>query len=396
MLEDSSDYEFVHVEAMGRVNSYKPRTSRGIHQHLIVVKPTNWRLVHVPVVFKRLGSIQISITGRCQVEKDTKTLDIEVITEGAKVALHTSLLLDLRTQAYLVKFLDLNVTEDPVIPYQEVLRFLFGSPSASVSLIGDVVGTPSNIDNLVDFTQLGIDSGAESGELLMFNFAFHLYTLIYLRLTNQLTENKQVRNTLLEALNRDYVKQLTYFDNFTSPQVSFAMFQSEASVWFTAYCARVYADAQYADWENDIYIDPKILHNSVSYLLKHQHLAFDELHGSFQESFVNSTSSPRLSPVALTSHVLIALVKISEVSGSIQSNLSNAKKAAVEFLERKLYSITSEYEIAITTYALMEAGSVEAKIGFNMLESVKRISEGMIYWSPTNIRLPSFKYQVIN
>jgi hypothetical protein len=47
--------------------------------------------------------------------------------------------------------------------------------------------------------------------------------------------------------------------------------------------------------------------------------------------------------------------------------------------------------MAITTYALMEAGSVDAKFGFNLLEEMKRVSEGMIYWSITEIKVFIFK-----
>ena len=36
-LADSDDYRFVHVENMGIVSSYSPRTTRGDHQVMIFV-----------------------------------------------------------------------------------------------------------------------------------------------------------------------------------------------------------------------------------------------------------------------------------------------------------------------------------------------------------------------
>ena len=36
-LADSDDYRFVHVESMGIVSSYSPRTTRGDHQVMIFV-----------------------------------------------------------------------------------------------------------------------------------------------------------------------------------------------------------------------------------------------------------------------------------------------------------------------------------------------------------------------
>lgn len=311
---------------------------------------------------------------------------MEVLADGSEVFLHTSLMLDLRAQAYLVKFLDINVTEDPIIPYQDIVRrYVFGSPKASVTIIGDVVGTPAKVNPIIDFTNLGIKYTAKSGELRMFNFAYHLYTLIYLRLTNQLesSDKQELSKELLEALSRDYVHQLAFYKND-----SFTMFERESSVWLTAYCARVYFDAQYDDWHNFIYIDPKIIENSILFVLEHQILDHSELDGSFYEPTpFRNLSSPRHTPVALTAHVLISLAKVSDVYGNIGVKASNAKQSAISFLERKLQDLKSPYEVAITTYALMEAGSVDAKFGFNLLEQIKRVSEGMIYWSIKEIKV---------
>jgi hypothetical protein len=219
----------------------------------------------------------------------------------------------------------------------------------------------------------------------MFNFAYRLYTLIYLRITNQLEDSDQQEfsKQLLESLSRDYVHQMAFYQNN-----SFTMFERESSVWLTAYCARVYFDAQYDDWHNYIYIDPQIIQNSVLYVLNHQILDHSELDGSFYEPtpFGNWTT-PRHTPVALTAHVLISLVKVSDVYGDIAMKASNAKQSAIRFLEMKLQSLTSPYEVAITTIALLEAGSVDAKFGFDLLEAMKRVTEGMIYWSIAEIKV---------
>lgn len=47
------------------------------------------------------------------------------------------MLLDMRNEAYIIRYLDVNVTEDPIIPFEETYRYyIFGSPKASVSVIG--------------------------------------------------------------------------------------------------------------------------------------------------------------------------------------------------------------------------------------------------------------------
>ncbi|XP_054157976.1 CD109 antigen-like, partial [Oppia nitens] len=396
ILEDSDDYRFVEVGPMGRVSSYSPKISGGIHQHLIYIKPQSSFLVPVPVVPIKSGKIKIVITGRTQVAKDTKEIDVEVLADGAKVSLHTSLLLDLRAQSYIINFLDMNVTEDPIIPYQDnYRRYVFGSPKAWVTIIGDVVGVPAKLNPPIDFTDLGIGSTAKSGELRLFNFAYLLYTLIYLRLTNQLeTSDKQdLSKQMLETLNKEYVHQMSFFRNGY-----FSMFDltgTPGSVWLTAYAARVYFDAQYDDWHNFIYIDPQVIQQSIEFVLRHQ--IVDPSHhydGSFYEyTPYGNWSNPRLSPVALTSHVLITLVKVTDVYGDVGLKISNAKQSSVAFLERVLYTINNTYEVSIATYALMIAGSPDAKIGFNRLEFMKRSTEGMVYWSEYTIKPQDIIYQ---
>ena len=318
---------------------------------------------------------------------------MEVLADGAQVSLHTSLLLDMRAQSHIVKFLDINITEDPIIPYQDTYRrYLFGSPKAKVTVIGDVVGIPSKVEPLIDFTNLGIKYTAKSGELLLFDFAYRLYSLIYLRLTNQLEDSdKQIlMKQMLEQLNRDYVYQMRFYNN-----QSFIMFDnnySEGSVWLSAYSARVYFDAQYDDWHHFIYIDPNVIKNSIEFILRYQILDHSYLDGSFYEpnllgNPLGHLSSPRLTPVALTSHVLISLVKVTDVYGEVGVKASNAKQSAIRFLERNLQALTSPYEVAVSTYALMEAGSPDAKFGFNKLENMKRVTEGMTYWSLTDIKV---------
>jgi CD109 antigen len=56
--------------------------------------------------------------------------------EGATINRHTSLLLDLKNRANLLRFLDIDVEESPIIPYSKFRRYVYGSPRASVTLCG--------------------------------------------------------------------------------------------------------------------------------------------------------------------------------------------------------------------------------------------------------------------
>ena len=356
ILMSSLDYRFVQVGGKGRVSHYAPRTTSGHQQHLVYIKPFTSRLVHMPIVATTKGRIKVTIVGRSQVGKDVKEIEMDVIADGAAVDMHTSLLLDMTSQAFLVKFLNINVTEDPVIPYIENFqRFVPGSPEATISLIGDVVGAPADVEeHLVDFTSLGISRAAKSGELLMFNFAYHLKSLWYLRLTDQLTstEQREKAKQWLDVLNQDYVSQMSFFRGR-----NFYMFFTETgSVWLNAFCAKTYHEAIYSEWEHQLFIDPNIIKEAVLFILPHQ-----QTDGHFIESLEtvsrNLSKTHRYTPVALTAYVLITLNKVSSSLGSVGSPAANAKKAAINYLENQLPHLTAPFEIAITTYALLEVGT---------------------------------------
>lgn len=56
----------------------------------------------------------------------------------------------------------------------------------------------------------------------------------------------------------------------------------------------------------------------------------------------------------------------------IRVKISTSKSLAIHYLERKLPGVTDPYQVAIVTHALLEAGSIEAEVGFNKLDLLKR------------------------
>lgn len=84
-------------------------------------------------------------------------------------------------------------------------------------------------------------------------------------------------------------------------------------MWLTTYCARIFQEASFYEWENYIYIDPVIIAKSVEWVLKHQHPegAFWEeswLPDRKYNSSLNLDDDPiRHRNITLTAHVLIML-----------------------------------------------------------------------------------------
>uniref|UniRef100_T1IN02 CD109 antigen n=1 Tax=Strigamia maritima TaxID=126957 RepID=T1IN02_STRMM len=382
-LPSSPHYRFVHVESEGMVKSYNPRTSSGDHQHLIWVHAHKSVTVHFPIVPTHIGSFNVSIEAFTHVGRDRVMKQLTVEPDGMQQILHTSMILDLKNQPLVIKFLDVNVTETPIVPYQRWLRYNFESPRAYVSLVGDVVG-PAFLKTPVN-TQVLLRRPDRSAEMQTFNFAANLWTLHYLRLTNQLQMPKA--KEVFKHLNVYYAWIMAYM----KPDGSFVMWRGfEPSVWLTQFVVRTFQQARFPDWEFYLYIDPNIIKQSVSWLLGHQ-----TYEGSFYETTLypldrkmdprikrfKDVSDYHLGNVSLTAQVLITLCEVNDLPGQLRMQVANARLKAAQYLERVLTSLEDPYEVAITTYALTRASSVDAELGFNILDGMKREQEGMVYWS---------------
>ena len=55
---------------------------------------------------------------KLQITSVVNELSIEILPEGSLVHRHTSLLLDLRNRAHVLRFLNIIVDETPIIPYE--------------------------------------------------------------------------------------------------------------------------------------------------------------------------------------------------------------------------------------------------------------------------------------
>ena len=132
--------------------SYAPRTSKGDHHHLVYVRAESEMEVHLPVKPTppaEQGTVSVSITLSTQIMSKTQEVDIEILPEGSIVHRHTSMLLDLKSRALELHFMNIIVDETPLIPYEIYRRYIYGSPYGTVSVSGDVIGPTFQNDNPV-------------------------------------------------------------------------------------------------------------------------------------------------------------------------------------------------------------------------------------------------------
>ncbi|XP_075216528.1 macroglobulin complement-related [Lycorma delicatula] len=399
VLQGSDSYKFVHVEMNGIVRSYNPRTSFGDHQFFIYIKAQSAEIVYVPIVPIRLGDIPVTIAASSLIGKDSITRVLHVLADGLPQYRHQSILLDLSNRAYFFQYMHVNITETPIIPYEEDRYYVFGSNKAYISVVGDVVGPifptmPVNATSLLDLPM-------DCAEQTMFSFAVNLYTTMYMRLINQ--RNRTQEKHSFFHMNVLYQRVLS----FMNKDGSFSFFrtdwnQSSPSVWLTAFCARVLQEASFYEWENFIYIDSELIGKAVHWILEHQTRegAFYEVTWLPDRKMNNSLNWPddqiRFRNISLTAHVLITLDTVKDLTGGLGSRVASAQRQAVDWLERNLKLLDrygEPYEVAIVAYALMLSKAPTAEAAFGILIKHARREGGLMYWGKEHVPPPPFKME---
>uniref|UniRef100_A0A1B6D127 TEP1-F n=1 Tax=Clastoptera arizonana TaxID=38151 RepID=A0A1B6D127_9HEMI len=399
VLSGSDSYKFVHVEMNGIVRSYNPRTSFGEHQFFIYIKAHDAAVVYVPIVPIRLGDIPVTVTASTLIGRDRVTRNLHVLADGLPQYRHQSILLDLSNRGYVFQYMHVNITETPIIPYDENRYYIFGSNKAYISIVGDVVGPifPTMPVNATTMLNLPMDCGEQT----VFSFAANLYTTQYMRLTNQ--RNRTLEKEAFYYMNIEYQRTLS----FMNKDGSFSLFrsdwnQSSPSVWFTAFCARIFQEASFYEWENYIYIDPVVISSAVEWVIRHQSIegAFYEVTWLPDRKMNNSLNwegdSVRFRNISLTAHVLIMLDMVKDLTGGIGAKVAQAQGRAIQWLERNLNLLDKQgepYEVAIVAYALMMSKAASAEAAFGILIKHSRKEGGLTYWGKEQLPLPPFKME---
>ena len=399
ILAGSTDYEFINVEDYGYVVSYAPRTTQGEHHHMVYVRAEDETEVLLPIKpTVQQGEITVSVTMSTQIMLSTQELSIIIIPEGCPMHRHTPALVDLKSRAFDMEYLDIVVDETPLIPYELIRRYIFGSPYGWITISGDVVGPIFLNDGPVSFEMMFPEFTAKwckGSEYHVFNLGANAWQLHYLRLTNQLFDNSELVKRVLEQMNVEYTAVMRRF----SAQGWVSVWdRSGPSVWLTSWCIRIFQVASFQDWEDFFYVDPLIVGSAVMWLLNYQSIdgAFsetEEMHYPMHKG-MDGNRTEGMKNISLTAHVLITLQETADIlQGKVKRYSAEARQRAVAYLEKSLSKISDPYDLAITTYALALSRSSEADLAFGKLLLMKREESGMAYWSPTKIYYNNVRYE---
>ncbi|XP_017313028.1 complement C3 [Ictalurus punctatus] len=222
-------------------------------------------------------------------------------------------------------------------------------------------------------------SGNFMGKLIVQPHGCGEQTMIYMTLpviaTHYLDTTKQWegvgvqrRSEAIQHIQTGYARELT----FRKPDGSYAAWINRpSSTWLTAYVAKVFALAS-----DLISIDENVLCGSIKWLILNAQLPDGEFKESAPVYHAEMVGGVRGkdADASLTAFVLIALQEANHLCGKLVGSLPESSKKAIAYLERRLPSLTNQYAVAISSYALANAGN------FNRDRLLQFSSEDGAYW----------------
>lgn len=142
ILEGSPDYNFVEVGPLGVTHSYFAKKVGGTIHHSVWMDAQSQTVVYFPIVPARVGEISVTIRASTQIGEDVQTRTINVVADGVKMYFHTSIPIDLTNKGTLLKLMDIQVTENYIVPRQIDRLFVAESPKVTVTAVGKPLGWP--------------------------------------------------------------------------------------------------------------------------------------------------------------------------------------------------------------------------------------------------------------
>nr|XP_055060099.1 complement C3-like isoform X2 [Misgurnus anguillicaudatus] len=190
------------------------------------------------------------------------------------------------------------------------------------------------------------------GEQNMINMTLPLIATHYLDSTNQWhTVGMERRNEAINHINTGYQRELSY----RKADGSYAAWIDRASsTWLTAYVAKIFAMANHL-----IAVEENVLCSALKWLVHNKQLP----DGSFKEDaptvhgeMVGDVRG-KDADASLTAFVLIAMQE-GEICAKSVASLHDSMRKAIVFLEGKLQKLTNPYAVAMTSYAMANAGKL--------------------------------------
>ncbi|XP_061686215.1 complement C3-like [Syngnathoides biaculeatus] len=217
------------------------------------------------------------------------------------------------------------------------------------------------VENAIAGTSMGslIYQPSGCGEQNMIHMTLPVIATTYLDKTNQWeTVGFQKRNEALQHIKTGYKNQLAY----RKKDGSFSVWTNrDSSSWLTAYVAKVFAMSNMI-----VAVEKDVICDAVKYLI----LRAQQPDGMFRE--VGKVAHGEMigdvrggdSDASMTAFNLIAMQESSALCAETVNSLEDSKAKAIDYLEKRLPSLTNPYAVAITSYALANKNKLNKEILF--------------------------------
>ncbi|XP_053388991.1 A.superbus venom factor 2-like [Mercenaria mercenaria] len=359
----------------------------GLPSSRIQVKlaPNSFETVNFPIIPLRFGLFPIRVTAVVTEagipEFDIVEKKLFVVNEGVEEQITINVCLDLWNQTDDCKN-DERVISDYHSSIGTLLQVDLTLPEASIPHTGAATAyiQSNRMDNVVntmieDVASL-IKEPSGSGEQIMSRLAPTVYAMRYLKETNQMTRELDIKGN---QWIRDGVS--AEISEYRQNDGSYAAWRyRKPSTWLTAFVAKVFCKARSVvddavDEQEDIKITINWLQNHVEY------------DGSFVDNMPvldrGMMGQTGVSDPSLTAFVLVSILECNMLSYK-----SETVRKATQYLERVSEKLlkNNPYLLAISTYALALATSKEAYRFKGYLHDIQYRDEKDMYWGYAGVR----------
>lgn len=354
-LENSTCFKNIIVDSHGHEQYVSQEQADTVHVPAGEVKS-----VFFPIVPHCIGRSGITVKAQSSLAADAIRRQLLVEPEGVLKEFSTPVMIDLKNAT------SFNQTVSLSLPAGVVN----GSERVVVKAIGDVLG-PS-LNGLHQLLRMPVGCGEQT----MTAFAPDVFISNYLSATNQLS--KEIEDTALMYMEKGYQRELSY-QRYDGSFSAFGNRDSNGSMWLTAFVAKSFHQAKH-----HIYIDDYTLTRAITWIINNQ--AAD---GHFPEpGHVHNTflqGGAQHGP-GLTAFVLISLLENNDLNNKTKVDISRAAAKAQAYLEAHVASMTDDYVLAITSYALRLANSAMFSTVFNKFNNHAIIKDGLKHWHRNQTR----------
>uniref|UniRef100_A0A8C1FG67 Complement C3 n=1 Tax=Cyprinus carpio carpio TaxID=630221 RepID=A0A8C1FG67_CYPCA len=341
----------VRVEFMETEDVCSFASKKGKYRTTVSVEKDSSISVSYVIIPMTLGNhmIEVKASAYDAIYTDGVRKPLKVVSEGVLIPLHR-------------KNVELNPVkngEKPIVLKSDIPvdRVPDTPANTYISITGEEIA--QTVEQAISGNFMGrlIIQPNGCGEEIMIGMTLPVIATHYLDSTNQWeTVGMERRNEAINHINTGYQRQLGYRKSDGSYA---AWTHRPSSTWLTAYVAKVFSMA------NDFAaIEENVLCSALKWLVLHKQLpdgSFKEESAVIHGEMVGDVRG-KDADASLTAFVVIAMQEAREICAGSVGSLHDSIKKAVVFLEGRLPQLTNPYAVAMTSYAMANAGKLNKDI----------------------------------